>query len=88
MTFDENDAQAKYVNSKIKAGARVGWGPFSAGGSYSRGHEKSDQHAHWEGGKVEIPGLQLIGFVNNVFPKSPNPNPEIKPEEFVGGAQK
>jgi len=88
MTFDENDAQAKYVNSKIKAGARVGWGPFSAGGSYSRGHEKSDQHAHWEGGKVEIPGLQLIGFINNVFPKSPNPNPEIKPEEFVGGAQK
>ncbi|MGW8959968.1 hypothetical protein [Paenibacillus sp. NPDC055715] len=87
LKFDEADAQMQYVNSQIQAGGRVGWGPFSLSGSYSRGSEKRDQKAHSEGGAIVIEGIQLIGFVNNIFPKSPNPNPAIKPEEFVGGAQ-
>lgn len=87
FTFDEADSHAQYVKSQVQGGGRVGFGPFSVGGSHSRGREKSDQQFHWEGGKVEIPGMQLIGFINNVIPKSPNPNPAIKPEEFVGGAQ-
>lgn len=82
---DQSQSQMDYVNSQISAGGRVGWGPFSIGGSYSHGQENYDFVSEAKGGAVTIPGMQLIGFINNIIPKSPNPNPEIKPEQFVGG---
>ena len=39
---------------------------------------------HMEGGKLTIPGMQLVGFINNLVPKCPNLNPDIKPEQLVG----
>lgn len=85
FTSDQAQSQMDYVNSQISVGGRVGWGPFSIGGSYSHGQENYDFKSHAEGGSIVIPGMQLIGFINNIIPKSPNPNPEIKPEQFVGG---
>lgn len=82
---NELDSQSKYINSKISAGGSAGWGPFFVGGSYSHGNEGRDASFHREGGRLNMPGIQLIGFINNIIPKSPNPNPEIKPEQFVGG---
>lgn len=83
FTSDQSESQMNYINSKISGGGKVGWGPFSVGGSYSREEEKRDFNAHLEGGAIHIPGMQLIGFINNIIPKSPNPNPNIK--EWVGG---
>ena len=83
--FKEWDSHSRYAQSKVKGGGYVGWGPFHVGGSYSHGSERHDTAFHNEGGAVEIPGMQLIGFINNIIPKSPNPNPQIKPEQFVGG---
>lgn len=82
---DQSESHMDYVNSKISAGGVVGWGPFFIGGTYSHGTADYDFTAHAEGGAITIPGIQLIGFINNIIPKSPNPNPEIKPEQFVGG---
>jgi hypothetical protein len=87
FTFDEADAQSKYVNKNISAGGKVGWGPFSVGGSYSKGSETRDFHSHVEGGAVEIPGIQLIGTINNIVPKCPDTHPDLKPEDFVGGGE-
>lgn len=86
LKSDQSESHMDYLKKEISAGGRVGYGPFSVGGSYSHGNEKRDFTAHAEGGAVNIPGMQLIGFINNIIPKSPNPNPEIKPEQFVGGA--
>lgn len=83
FTFDEADSQSKYVESHVKGGGSVGWGPFRVGGSYSHGSQKRDFAFHAEGGKVAIPGMQLIGFINNLIPKTPDTNPAIKPEQFV-----
>lgn len=85
LKSDQSESQMNYMKSQVSGGGRVGYGPFSIGGSYSRGKEKRDFEAHAEGGAVHIPGMQLIGFVNNIIPKSPNPNTEIKPGQFVGG---
>jgi hypothetical protein len=85
FSFDEWGSQSKYINKKIEAGGSVGWGPFQVGGSYSHGSENRDAHFHTEGGKVNIPGIQLIGFINNLVPKCPDPDPALKPEDFVGG---
>jgi hypothetical protein len=86
FSFNESDSASRYAKSQIGAGGSVGWGPFSIGGSYSHGSERRDVSFHGEGGRFEIPGIQLIGYVNNLIPKSPDPNPAIKPEQFVGGA--
>jgi hypothetical protein len=83
--FDEWNSYGQYAQSKISGGGCVGWGPFHIGGGYSHGSEKRDAGFHTEGGAVTVKGMQLIGFINNLIPKSPNPNPEIKPEQFVGG---
>ena len=86
FTFDEWDSQSKYVREQVSGGGSVGWGPFRVGGSYSRGSEQRDLKFHTEGGGIAIEGLQLIGMVNNVVPKCPNTNPDLKPEDFVGGS--
>jgi hypothetical protein len=86
FSFSEVESHARYANTQLKAGGSVGWGPFSLGGSYSHGSVESSSGYHGENGRVEIKGLQLIGFINNLIPKSPNPNPEIKPDQFVGGS--
>ena len=57
------------MNKQIQAGGSVGWGPFKVGGSYSRGEEKRDFKFNGEGGGISIPGMQLIGFINNLVPK-------------------
>lgn len=87
FTFSEWENHAKYIQQQIQAGGSVGWGPFSLGGSYSHGSEKRDTQFHTEGGGITIPGLQLIGFINNLVPKCPNLHPDIKPEQLVGGEQ-
>ncbi len=85
IASSESQSQAEYASSQIKAGGAVGYGPFRVGGSYSHGSEKRDLTFHAAGGAIEIPGLQLIGFINNIVPRSPNPNPEIEPDQYVGG---
>ncbi|WP_437721678.1 hypothetical protein [Sorangium sp. So ce861] len=83
MSFDEADSQSRYIDSKISGGGSVGWGPFRVGGSYSHGSERRDLRYDGAGGKVTIPGIQLIGFINNLVPMAPNTNPRIEPGQFV-----
>jgi len=70
------------VTSSVGANVSVGWGPFSLSGSYahSEGHEKfkSDAHGEW----LRVPGMQIIGFVNHLIGKSPNPLPDLKDTDF------
>ena len=85
--YDEWENHYKYMKKQISGGGSVGWGPFSVGGSYSRGSEKRDFEAKAEGGGIRIPGIQLIGFINNLVPKCPDLHPDIKPDQLVGGEQ-
>lgn len=87
FTFDHNESVSKYINSQISGGGSVGWGPIRIGGKYAHGNESYDMQGKYEGGRISVPGMQLIGYINNIFPKSPDPNPAIKPEQFVGGEQ-
>jgi hypothetical protein len=85
FTLAEWDSRSRYVQQQIQGGGAVGYGPFFIGGSYAHGSVTRDAQFHTAGGSIVIPGMQLIGFINNLVPKCPNPNPEIKPEQFVGG---
>ena len=88
FSFGEADSHSKYVNEQIEAGGTVAYGPFMVGGQYSHGSVSGSMKGHYGGGSIGIEGIQLIGLINNIIPKSPNPNPEIKPEQFVGGDDK
>ncbi|MDH3779436.1 MAG: hypothetical protein OES15_01135 [Nitrosopumilus sp.] len=87
FTFDDAEEEIKALKEKIGGGGSLGWGPLKIGGRYEKGKETKDVHSHTENGEVKIDGLQLIGFINNLIPKAPNPNPDISPEQFVGGEQ-
>lgn len=85
LRFNEWEEHKRYAESHLEAGGFVGYGPFVAAGSYESGSIRKDLGVHFEGGGVNIPGMQLIGVINNLIPKAPNLNPEIKPEQLVGG---
>ena len=76
-------SQFDFVKKEISGGGSVSYGPFSVGGSYSHGSEESNLDVHVESGSLNIPGMQLIGFMNNYVPKCPNTNPDIPNDRFV-----
>jgi hypothetical protein len=85
LTSTSWSSHADFLKKSLKAGGSVGYGPFRIGGSYESGEEKRNTTYHREGDTLSIEGMQLIGFINNIIPKCPNPQPSLKPEDFVGG---
>jgi hypothetical protein len=85
--LDEWASHSDYMQKQVSGGGCVAWGPFCAGGSYARGTETRNGSFHIEGGEIFIPGIQLIGFTNNLVPNCPNLHPDIKPEQLVGGSE-
>ncbi|MBE9141238.1 hypothetical protein IQ254_29240 [Nodosilinea sp. LEGE 07088] len=71
-----HDTSSSYTQA-IKAGLKVGYGPFCLSGNYhtASGDSKVENTLNQEGLTVE--GLQLIGFKCAIVPKSPNPSPTI-----------
>lgn len=57
----------------IQAGFSGGWGPFSFSGSYSRSSGGTDLKVDSQKGRISVGGMQLIGFLCRLVPKSPNP---------------
>lgn len=68
--------------SSVSGGGSVGWGPFSVHGSYSHASGGQNYSMDRQGGKITVPGMQIIGFINHLIPKAPNPLDGIPPEQF------
>jgi hypothetical protein len=85
VSFEFDEAKSHFDSNKeaFSAGGSASYGPFSVSGSYSKGSETVNTSAHLEGNAIKIDGLQLIGLINNLIPKSPDTNPDIPPEAFV-----
>jgi hypothetical protein len=77
---------ADFMNSTVGGGGSIGYGPFRVGGSYSHNTTAGNTSYHLEGDTLVIDGMQLVGTVNNIIPRSPNPLPGLEPGDFVGGA--
>jgi hypothetical protein len=69
-------------SEEFHGGGSIGWGPFSISGSYSKASGGQDFNMTRDGGKITVPGMQIIAFVNHLIPKSPNPLPEIPSDSF------
>ena len=84
---DSFEEEINELKKHAEGGGTVGWGPFAVAMKHAEGKETKDTEIHTEEGGLSIKGMQLVGFINNIIPKAPNPSPDIKPEQFVGGAE-
>ncbi|RZT96264.1 hypothetical protein EV201_0900 [Ancylomarina subtilis] len=71
ITADFSSEDKSFIAKSISTKASGGWGPFSVSGSYSHSSSKSNFQAKFDGGTLELPGLQLIGWINSIMPYSP-----------------
>jgi len=83
LSLEEAESLYKYMDDCSKANQSIRWGPILLGGPYSRLGVKRNFQYFIEDGKIKIPGIQLIAAINKLSPKSPDPDPNFDPKEFV-----
>jgi hypothetical protein len=59
------------ITSKTSGGGGFGIGPFSISGSYAHSSKKETFTSGMVGGEITVPGVQIIGFINQVVPYCP-----------------
>ena len=74
MTSERNTAA---MNS-ISTSASGGWGPFSVKGHYSHDDSTKTHNFTATNSGITVPGTQIIAFVCEALPLSPNPDPSLK----------
>jgi hypothetical protein len=84
VTIESAEFVKKYhdVKSKVDADASIGWGPFRLSGGYGHDEHHSKTETTADGTTLTVGGMQIIGFVNHLLGKAPNPLEEFKPEDF------
>jgi len=85
VKFEFDEAKSHFESNKeaLSGSGGANYALFNASGSYSKNSEVINRSASVSGKTLKIDGMQLIGYINNLIPKSPDTNPEIKPEDFV-----
>lgn len=61
-------ADSEMIKSTLHAGGNVGIGPFSIGGNYSQSNSKENWSSAFANGVIEVPGVQIIGWINSIVP--------------------
>ncbi|WP_394828799.1 hypothetical protein [Pendulispora albinea] len=59
------------IKSKTTGGGGFSIGPFSIGGTYASSKSKETYAAAFAGGKITVPGVQIIGVISQVVPYCP-----------------
>lgn len=75
-------SELREFSKTASANASVGWGPFSLKGSYSHSETGRDFSSSVDGQSLRVPGMQIIGFVNHLVGKAPNPLEDLKETDF------
>jgi hypothetical protein len=73
MTNEKNSSSW----SSIKTSASFGWGPFSISGNYGRSDSQSKSGYTQSNSGIKVPGPQIIAYICEVIPQSPNPDPKL-----------
>lgn len=72
------DTIVKEMNNAIKAKASVGIGPFSIAGRFHMADHTGSQTGVIANDHISAPDVQIVAFVCEVLPKSPDPDPTLK----------
>lgn len=63
-----------YLKKQTHGGGGVGIGPFRIGGSYSHSESKFTSSFDDAKGEILVPGVQIIGWINQIVPYCPPAN--------------
>jgi hypothetical protein len=74
LGIDMSTTENKAFASQLTVSASAGWGPFSVRGNYTRNTDRKTHDFVQSTAGIEAPGLQILGFVCQMLPKSPNPD--------------
>lgn len=74
VTINMTDTVNTSYRSETRASGSVGWGPFSVRGGYDNVSSGGTHDYTSNDGGIICPGMQVIGFVCDLVPKSPNPD--------------
>ncbi|MDQ1711051.1 MAG: hypothetical protein QOE45_501 [Frankiaceae bacterium] len=85
VEIESKEFVSKYhdVKSHVDANASVGWGPFRLSGGYAHDEHHNKTESTDDGQTLKVGGMQIIGFVNHLIGKAPNPLEELKDADFV-----
>ena len=75
-------SEYKEFSKSLSVEAKAGWGPFSLKGSYARSESGRDFSSKTDGATLSVDGMQIIGFVNHLIGKAPNPLSTLKETDF------
>ena len=62
---------ASFIRTQLSAGGNIGIGPFSIGGSYASSKTSEKYSSGFANGMITVPGVQIIGWINQVVPFCP-----------------
>ena len=77
ITMDSSSMADFQAQSQLSVGGKVGWGPFSVRGNYHRETSTQTHDFTRNGNEISSPGMQVIGFICQMLPKAPDPDPAI-----------
>ncbi|MDX1414880.1 MAG: hypothetical protein R3293_11865 [Candidatus Promineifilaceae bacterium] len=77
LDFGESNSEFERKTKEVSGGGGVAFGPFHIGGRHTSTNDDRTYEAHWSSQGVKINGMQIIGFICYMLPKSPDPHPEI-----------
>lgn len=77
VKLDTNSGKNKRVIETTKASGSVGWGPISFGGNYANSSDRKDSHVEADHGEFIEEAPQIIGFICEQLPKSPDPDSNL-----------
>ncbi len=60
-----------FLKKQTQAGGGIGIGPFTIGGSYSHSATNETYSSSFANGRIEVPGVQIIGWISQVVPYCP-----------------
>jgi hypothetical protein len=71
ITANWSKAESDDIRSKLNASAKVGWGPFTIGGSYQSDSSSHKFQSEFDGRTISASGLQIMGYIGTVLPVAP-----------------
>jgi hypothetical protein len=60
-----------FAQSSTSTGVSVGYGPFQLSGNYAAGDQSGSFASNFQSGGITVPGMQIIGWVNQIVPLCP-----------------
>lgn len=81
--FKQGSDSYKYVNEVIKGGGGVNIFGFNLGGSYGHTNTNVTSTSERTNQNQTAKGIFILGYKLHCLPMAPNPNPNIKPNEWT-----